>query len=86
MQPLNRRAESICETPRPGLFPGQLAKTVGLSGCPQGAGASGDWAGQGEDRLELAALSSNLCSATYWQGDFSEPQFPHLLNGNNQAT
>ena len=36
--------------------------------------------------LELAALSSNLCSATYWQGDFSEPQFPHLLNGNNQAT
>ena len=36
--------------------------------------------------LKLAILSSNLCSATYWQGDFSEPQFPHLLNGNNQAT
>ena len=46
--------------------------------------------GTGQGRVQtdsgIFILSSNLCSATYWQRDFSEPQFPHLLSGNNQAT
>ena len=47
----------------------------------------GTWAGKScRQTLELAVLSYNLCSATDLQGELSEPQFPHLLNGNNQPT
>lgn len=59
--------------------------------CQVGAhreqGLPGMWAEQGcRQALELVVLSSNLCSSTFLQGDLSEPQFPPLLNGNNQAT